>query len=62
MDEMTLRSRARLAAQELDDCVARCVEELGNGAYASALVDLRRAKPQLVELCVLLEMLALREP
>lgn len=62
MDEMTLRSRARLAVQELEECVTRCQRDTENGVYTSALVEARTAKSQLVELCVLLEMLASREP
>lgn len=62
MDEMTLRSRARLAIQELEERVTRCQRQLENGAYTSALVEARSAKPQMVDLCVLLEMLAQRGP
>jgi hypothetical protein len=62
MDELTMRSRARLVVLQLEATVKRCLVEVENGTYSGALAEARTAKPHLIDLCVLLEMLATKEP
>ena len=62
MDEMKMRSRARLLLSDLEATIGRCREALDNGSYAGALVESRAAKPRLTDLCVILELLAEKEP
>jgi hypothetical protein len=62
MDEMSMRSRARLLLSELEANVGRCREALDSGRYTGALVEGRAARPRLTDLCVILEMLAEKHP
>jgi hypothetical protein len=62
MDEFTMRSRARLVVLQLEETLKRLQQDVENGTYASALSAGRIAKAQLIDLCVLLEMLADHEP
>jgi hypothetical protein len=62
MDEYTMRSRARLLVLQLEETIKRSHQDIENGTYASALTAGRIAKTQLIDLCILLEMLADREP
>lgn len=62
MDEMTMRSRARLLLSQLESTIGHCREALDNGRYAGALVEGQAARPRLTDLCVILEMLAEKQP
>jgi hypothetical protein len=62
MDEMNMRSRARLLLSELEATIGRCREALDSGRYTGALTEGRAAKPRLIDVCVILEMLAQKEP
>ena len=62
MDEFTMRSRVRRVVLQLETTIKRLQQDVENGTYSSALSEARIAKPQLIDLTVLLELLSDGQP